>query len=89
MLQYRIIRVLEKNYFSSNINLILNHIIYDCDDRYRRKVEIAGGLGPTVGRIWRIGLMGQNATEERVDQVLQVLAEAIKTVTSVTGQSHL
>lgn len=41
-------------------------------------MEIAGGLGPTAGRIWRIGLMGQNATEERVDRVLDVLAESIK-----------
>lgn len=41
-------------------------------------MEIAGGLGPTAGRIWRVGLMGQNATEERVDRVLEVLAESIK-----------
>ena len=47
-------------------------------DKKRRNVEIAGGLGPTAGKIWRIGLMGQNATEERVDMVLQVLDEAIK-----------
>nr|CAG4641538.1 EOG090X02WG [Eurycercus lamellatus] len=44
----------------------------------RHAVEIAAGLGPTAGRIWRIGLMGQNASEERVDRVLQVLAEAIQ-----------
>ncbi len=43
-------------------------------------VEIAGGLGPTFGRIWRIGLMGQNATPERVDRVLQVLAESISSL---------
>lgn len=47
-----------------------------------RKVEIAGGLGPTAGRIWRIGLMGQNATEERVDRVLEVLADSIKSTTA-------
>lgn len=40
-------------------------------------VEIAGGLGPSFGQIWRIGLMGQNATEERVDRVLDVLAEGL------------
>lgn len=43
----------------------------------RHLVEIAGGLGPTFGQIWRIGLMGQNATEERVDRVLDVLAEGL------------
>ena len=47
---------------------------------YRSMVEIAGGLGPTFGRIWRIGLMGQNATPERVDRVLQVLAESISSL---------
>jgi len=41
-------------------------------------VEIAGGLGPTFGLIWRIGLMGQNASQERVDKVLAVLTEGIK-----------
>ncbi|XP_046650671.1 alanine--glyoxylate aminotransferase-like [Daphnia pulicaria] len=46
------------------------------------RVEIAGGLGPTAGRIWRVGLMGQNATDERVDRVLEVLAESIKSATT-------
>ncbi len=45
-------------------------------------MEIAGGLGPTAGRIWRVGLMGQNATDERVDRVLEVLAESIKSATA-------
>jgi alanine-glyoxylate transaminase/serine-glyoxylate transaminase/serine-pyruvate transaminase len=49
-----------------------------------RRVEIAGGLGPTAGRIWRVGLMGQNATDERVDRVLEVLAESIKGATAPT-----
>lgn len=48
----------------------------------KRRVEIAGGLGPTAGRIWRVGLMGQNATDERVDRVLEVLAESIKSATT-------
>ena len=47
-------------------------------------MEIAGGLGPTAGRIWRVGLMGQNATDERVDRVLEVLAESIKSATAPT-----
>lgn len=44
---------------------------------YRYKLEIAGGLGATAGKVWRIGLMGQNATVEKVDFVLRVLKEAI------------
>ena len=49
-----------------------------------RRVEIAGGLGPTAGRIWHVGLMGQNATDERVDRVLEVLADSIKSATTPT-----
>jgi alanine-glyoxylate transaminase/serine-glyoxylate transaminase/serine-pyruvate transaminase len=40
-------------------------------------LEIAGGLGPTAGKVWRVGLMGINAKEENVDFVLKVLKEAI------------
>ncbi|XP_058799066.1 3-hydroxykynurenine transaminase isoform X2 [Phymastichus coffea] len=41
-------------------------------------VEISGGLGPTVGKVIRIGLMGVNATPGHVDLVLRALDEAIK-----------
>ena len=33
-------------------------------------IEIGGGLGPAAGRIWRIGLMGSNATRGTADRVL-------------------
>ena len=55
----------------------------------RNGVEIAGGLGPTFGQIWRIGLMGQNATEERVDKVLQILAEGIQQAPQPTVMGRL
>jgi len=41
-------------------------------------LEISGGLGPTVEHVFRIGLMGENATLERVDLVLNILHEAIQ-----------
>jgi len=41
------------------------------------KLEIAGGLGPTAGKVWRIGLMGENAKPEKVDFALKILKEAI------------
>jgi alanine-glyoxylate transaminase/serine-glyoxylate transaminase/serine-pyruvate transaminase len=41
------------------------------------KIEIAGGLGPTAGKIWRIGLMGYNSTSENVDKCLAALKEAL------------
>ena len=47
---------------------------------FRYKVEISGGLGPTAGKVFRIGLMGQNATPEKVDLVLKVLKEGLESV---------
>jgi alanine-glyoxylate transaminase/serine-glyoxylate transaminase/serine-pyruvate transaminase len=41
-------------------------------------VEISGGLGPTAGKIFRFGLMGQNATKEKVDYLIRVLKESIE-----------
>ncbi|XP_067634263.1 alanine--glyoxylate aminotransferase isoform X2 [Eurosta solidaginis] len=41
-------------------------------------LEISGGLGPTAEQVFRIGLMGENATFERVDLVLNILHEAIQ-----------
>lgn len=55
----------------------------------RHLVEIAGGLGPTFGHIWRIGLMGQNATDEKVDRVLDVLAEGLAKSSPCTPMGRL
>lgn len=35
-------------------------------------------LGPTAGKVWRIGVMGTNATKENVERVLKALQDAIK-----------
>lgn len=40
-------------------------------------VEIAGGLGPTAGKVWRIGLMGANAKPANVTIVLAALEDAL------------
>ncbi|XP_043484572.1 alanine--glyoxylate aminotransferase [Leptopilina heterotoma] len=50
----------------------------------RHSVEISGGLGPTAGKIFRIGLMGINATINQVDLVLRVFDGSIK-----YSKSHL
>ncbi|KAG6797742.1 serine--pyruvate aminotransferase, mitochondrial [Apis mellifera caucasica] len=42
------------------------------------KVEISRGLGPTVGKFLRIGLLRVNATPEKVDLVLRGLDEGLK-----------
>ena len=40
-------------------------------------MEISGGLGPSAGRVWRVGLMGYNATPANVQSVLRALKEGI------------
>ncbi|NWQ65625.1 SPYA protein, partial [Neopipo cinnamomea] len=40
-------------------------------------MEISGGLGPTVGKVLRIGLMGCNSTSENVNRVLRALQDAL------------
>ncbi|KAM6122326.1 alanine--glyoxylate aminotransferase [Pterocles gutturalis] len=40
-------------------------------------IEIAGGLGPSVGKVLRIGLMGCNSTCGNVDRVLHALRDAL------------
>ena len=38
-------------------------------------IEVGAGLGKLAGRIWRIGLMGENATAEVVDRLLGALRQ--------------
>eukprot|EP00878_Enallax_costatus_P009509 GHUV01009937.1.p1 GENE.GHUV01009937.1~~GHUV01009937.1.p1 ORF type:complete len:239 (+),score=43.89 GHUV01009937.1:264-980(+) len=41
-------------------------------------VEIAGGLGPSAGKVWRIGIMGaMNARPNAVQQVIQAFRYAL------------
>jgi len=40
-------------------------------------VEISGGLGPSAGKVWRIGVMGNNANTEVVSKVLAALKDAL------------
>lgn len=40
-------------------------------------VEIAGGLGPSVGKVWRVGVMGFNARPMAVQQVLLALRHGL------------
>lgn len=44
---------------------------------FRYLLEISGGLGPTANKVFRIGLMGYNATPEKVDLVLEILKESL------------
>lgn len=42
-------------------------------------IEIAGGLGPLKGQIWRIGLMGHSSTEENVLRLLSIFENILIT----------
>jgi alanine-glyoxylate transaminase/serine-glyoxylate transaminase/serine-pyruvate transaminase len=41
-------------------------------------IEIGGGLGPQAPAMWRVGLMGPNATPETADRVLAALTAAVE-----------
>ncbi|KFO22545.1 Serine--pyruvate aminotransferase, mitochondrial [Fukomys damarensis] len=41
-------------------------------------IEISGGLGPSMGKVLRIGLLGCNASRENVDHVAKALKEALQ-----------
>lgn len=43
----------------------------------RHGIEVGGGLGKLAGRIWRIGLMGENARPDVVDRFLGALREEL------------
>jgi len=40
-------------------------------------IEIGGGLGEYAGKAWRIGLMGESATEQHVEKLLGALKEIL------------
>jgi len=42
-------------------------------------IEIAGGLGPLAGKVFRIGTMGYGSTAENVELLLRSLGEALRT----------
>ncbi|OXB58643.1 hypothetical protein ASZ78_003610 [Callipepla squamata] len=44
----------------------------------KHSIEISGGLGPTAGKVLRIGLMGHNATQDNVDRLLRALRDALQ-----------
>lgn len=51
-------------------------IVANAMEKY--SVEIAGGLGPTVGKVWRVGIMGFNATDANVELVLASFRDGLK-----------
>ena len=44
---------------------------------HQHNIEISGGLGPVAGKIWRIGLMGENSTASNVLTFMSALEEVL------------
>ena len=44
-----------------------------------RGIEVGGGLGPQAPAMWRLGLMGPNATVETADRLADTFAEVLET----------
>jgi alanine-glyoxylate transaminase/serine-glyoxylate transaminase/serine-pyruvate transaminase len=40
-------------------------------------IEVGGGLGVLAGKIWRVGLMGENARHDRVDRLIHALQDEL------------
>lgn len=51
-------------------------VITNAMDKY--KVEIAGGLGPSLGKVWRVGILGYNAQPQNIQLVLEVFRDGLK-----------
>jgi alanine-glyoxylate transaminase/serine-glyoxylate transaminase/serine-pyruvate transaminase len=41
------------------------------------RIEVGAGLGPLAGKIWRIGLMGGNASRQAISTLLGALGELV------------
>eukprot|EP00897_Mesotaenium_endlicherianum_P010655 jgi/Mesen1/9618/ME000659S08981 len=53
------------------------------------RLEIAGGLGPTAGKVWRIGVMGNNARPAAICLLLAALKDALQHVGHLPPRSNL
>jgi alanine-glyoxylate transaminase/serine-glyoxylate transaminase/serine-pyruvate transaminase len=51
-------------------------VIKNAMDKYQ--VELAGGLGPSAGKCWRVGVMGFNAKPQNIELVLTAFRDGLK-----------
>ncbi len=45
--------------------------------RFDHNISVAGGLGPTAGTIWRLGLMGENAHPDHYLRLMEALEQVL------------
>jgi len=51
-------------------------------------IEIAGGLGPTLGKIWRIGTFGVNSNPRTIAELGRALSTALDTTQPALGDEE-
>eukprot|EP00891_Asterochloris_glomerata_P005967 jgi/Astpho2/5967/fgenesh1_pg.00080_%23_150_t len=51
-------------------------VIKNAMDKY--SLEISGGLGPTAGKVWRVGIMGYNATPANIELVIAAFRDGLQ-----------
>lgn len=51
-------------------------VVAHCMEKYN--VEISGGLGPSVGQVWRVGILGHNATPANIAAVLAAIKSGLQ-----------
>ena len=51
-------------------------------------IEVGGGLGPSAPAMWRVGLMGENATREVADILLQAFDAVLARSTAAVSPSR-
>ena len=51
-----------------------------------QKIEVSGGLGPTFGKVWRIGTFGINSDRDKILEVILALDEAIKSASGLADK---
>uniref|UniRef100_A0A914CAR5 Alanine--glyoxylate aminotransferase n=1 Tax=Acrobeloides nanus TaxID=290746 RepID=A0A914CAR5_9BILA len=56
------------------------------DHLMAQKIEVSGGLGPTFGKVWRIGTFGINSDRDKILEVILALDEAIKSASGLADK---
>eukprot|EP00201_Polytomella_parva_P022457 CAMPEP_0175040986 /NCGR_PEP_ID=MMETSP0052_2-20121109/1630_1 /TAXON_ID=51329 ORGANISM="Polytomella parva, Strain SAG 63-3" /NCGR_SAMPLE_ID=MMETSP0052_2 /ASSEMBLY_ACC=CAM_ASM_000194 /LENGTH=401 /DNA_ID=CAMNT_0016303383 /DNA_START=57 /DNA_END=1262 /DNA_ORIENTATION=- len=51
-------------------------LIKNAMDTY--SVELSGGLGPSVGKVWRVGVMGYNARPQNIELVIAAFRDGLQ-----------
>ncbi|XP_054161813.1 alanine--glyoxylate aminotransferase-like [Oppia nitens] len=56
-------------------DVVSDKVVSYLNDKHR--ITITGGLGPTFGKVWRLGFLGSNANRTSVQKLCTALADAL------------